>query len=201
MRTPKRRKTAHDTSTPCPATQHDDPFTTTATPSPVLGKHAADFPIACELFGPAFDPSDPIARQKIHGLILEALRMEGDGDHITVVRPSNGQRTNLVRVPQFATDKSFKRRAKALIEPIITNSSYNDDSGFEAARRITDYLVTNYKGSVMASLEKHPDIPICTPMSATAYVSMLQAARVNTTQEKELSKHLRDHLGNAFCPT
>ena len=53
----------------------------------------------------------------------------------------------------------------------------------------------------MVSLEKHPDILIFTPMSATAYVLMLQAARINTNQEKELSKHLRDHLGNAFCPT
>lgn len=30
---------------------------------------------------------------------------------------------------------------------------------------------------------------------------MLQAARVDTNQEKELTKYLRDHLGDAFCPT
>ena len=31
---------------------------------------------------------------------------------------------------------------------------------------------------------------------------MLQeVARIDTNQEKELTKHLRNHLGNEFCPT
>lgn len=29
---------------------------------------------------------------------------------------------------------------------------------------------------------------------------MVQAARIDTNQDKELTKHIRNHLGNEFCP-
>ena len=66
---------------------------------------------------------------------------------------------------------------------------------------MTSYFIDNYKSSVVAALERSGKIPIAAPMTPTAYVSMLQKASLNATQEEALTKHLRDHLGNAFCPS
>ena len=44
-------------------------------------------------------------------------------------------------------------------------------------------------------------IPICKPMSATAFTAMLQARKVSGTGERELKKYLHAHLGLGFCPT
>jgi hypothetical protein len=44
-------------------------------------------------------------------------------------------------------------------------------------------------------------IPICKPMSAMAFTSMLQAGKVSGTGGRELKKYLRAHLDIGFCPT
>ena len=44
-------------------------------------------------------------------------------------------------------------------------------------------------------------LAITKPMSATAFSSMMCAARISGTGEQEIKKHLRAHLGLGFCPT
>ena len=63
-----------------------------------------------------------------------------------------------------------------------------------------DFLIFEHRGTVVAALEEMDSIPICTPMTFTAYACILQKTCININQEKELPKHLQDHLGNAFCP-
>ena len=110
-----------------------------------------------------------------------------------------GHRVDLVLVPQNSNDKSFERKAKDWIEPIINSNSSNCADSFDTVRRMTSYFINNYKSSAVAALERSGKILIAAPMTPTAYVSMLQKASFNATQEKDLTKHLRDNLGNSFC--
>ncbi|KAL7530344.1 hypothetical protein ACHAXR_003439, partial [Thalassiosira sp. AJA248-18] len=70
----------------------------------------------------------------------------------------------------------------------------------DTARRVTTHLIKNYKDSFMEAAER-ADVPICKPMSETAFAAMLKATNISGKQEVEMRKYLRDHLGKNFLPT
>ncbi len=98
-----------------------------------------------------------------------------------------------------SSDQSFQKD-KEWLDAAIRISGSKHQGTFESAYQIANYLIQFYKDSVVAACETER-IPICEPMSATAFTAMLQAGKVSGTGERELKKHLRAHLGLGFCPT
>jgi hypothetical protein len=89
---------------------------------------------------------------------------------------------------------------KEWLDAVIQIARSKHEGTFESAYRITNHLVRFYKDSVIAACETQ-GIPICQPMSATAFSAMLHTGKVSGTGERELQKHLSAHLGPGFCPT
>ena len=162
--------------------------------------YAEEFPAMAEIFGEDFDPHDEDTRMKMHRLFSEFAKLESDG-RAFVVRGRPGRETSWVNVPRNSSDQSFRKYAADWMEPILNLNAPKNDDSFDSARRMSEYLIRNYRSSFLAAAENDGTIPLCTPMTPTAYAAMVQRVGLNTSQEKVLAKHLRDHLGKAFLPT
>ncbi len=104
-----------------------------------------------------------------------------------------GHIIHYVRVPTSISNRSFQN-SKEWFDTAIQIAGAKHGGTYESAYRIANHLIRFYKDSVEAACLTQR-IPICEPMSATAFQAMLHAGKVSGTGERELKKHLRAHLG------
>jgi hypothetical protein len=94
---------------------------------------------------------------------------------------------------------SHKKQAKECIEPILQTNGKNSGTD-ESARRICNYLTTNYEDSVMSSL-KEKQYPIVNYMNETRIAAMWENAGINFSQETIIMRHLRRQFGERAFAT
>ena len=144
------------------------------------------------------DPNDNVTMSKLDGLMSELMAVKEDSRHVEY-KDDRGHDVHLVRVPVNANDKSFYN-SKDFVDTMLSINGSREADTSGSAERVTNHLIRFYKDSVLTALKKQ-GVPICKPISETAFVAMSQASNFKGTQETEIMKHLRDHLGKHFCPT
>ena len=158
------------------------------------------YPQLSQLFGDDFDASDPKTNKKIRSLMGEIMSLEVDGKYEMRYKNKQGQEQTVVRIPTNSTDDGFNKRAKDWLDLIFQINGAKNNDPSESARRISSHIIKFYKDAHMEACERR-DVPICRAMTATAYAALLKATNISGAQERELRKHLQDHLGKNFLPT
>ena len=102
-------------------------------------------------------------------------------------------------MPLLSSDKLFNN-TKSWVDKALKINGSTHNGTFESAFHVSNNLCRFYKDSVVATMDKQ-GMAIAQPMLTLQYVAMLSALNITGIKERELSKHLRLHLGNGFCPT
>jgi hypothetical protein len=131
-------------------------------------------------------------------LLTELTDLFSTAYELKVKDPVSHKPISFVRVPKSLSDQSFQN-SKEWLDVAIQIAGSKHNGTFEAAYRIANHLLHFYKESVIAAC-KIQRVPICKPMSATAFSAMLKAGKISGTGEGESKKHLSSHLGQGFCP-
>jgi hypothetical protein len=147
-----------------------------------------------------FDITNPSVAKSMQALLTELTNLFSSDYELKVKdKAKHGHLICYIRVPITSSNQSFQKD-KEWLDAAIRISGSKHKGTFESAYQIANHLIRFYKDSVMAACETRR-IPICEPMSATAFTAMLQARKVSGTGERELKKYLHAHLGLGFCPT
>ena len=120
-------------------------------------------------------------------------------DYELNVIDSRNNTLSFVRIPKTSSDRSFQN-SKEWLNVAIKIAGSKHGGTYESVYRIANHLCRFYKDSVLAACETQ-NVVVFKPMSATAFSSMMCAARISGTGEQEMKKHLWAHLGPGFCPT
>jgi hypothetical protein len=151
------------------------------------------YPQFSQILGEDLDTSDSGTNELIQTLLSEIIDIlcPGVGEEVKVNNRSNCKWILFVRVPSTSSEKSFKKPNAGLDRAIAIscNASY-----------ISSHLCLFYRESVLLVLEKN-SIPVCSPMSAAIYAAMISELRITHEQEKVLTRHLRYHISQRFCPS
>ncbi len=94
-----------------------------------------------------------------------------------------GHAIHYVRFPITTSDHSFQN-SKEWLDTAIKISGSKHGGTHESAYWVANHLIQFYKDSVIAACETQ-QIPMCKPMSATAFLAMLHAGKVNGMGERE----------------
>ncbi len=147
-----------------------------------------------------FDMTNPSVLKSMQASLTELTHIFSTEYELKVKDVAKvGHEISYVRVPRASSNQSFQN-SKEWIDAAIIIAGSKHEGTFESAYRIANHLICFYKDSVIAACETQ-QIPICQPMSATAFSAMLHAGKVSGTGERELKKHLHAHLGQGFCPS
>ena len=156
------------------------------------------YPELSKLLGNGFDLSNSKTAEQVNRIQTELVALTID-DRVVTYLDKNNREQNLVKMPVATTDKSFDK-SKDSYDTVMQLNAVSTGDIANTARRVTTHLIKNYKDSFMEAAER-ADIPICKPMSETAFAAMLKATNISGKQEVEMRKYLRDHLGKNFLPT
>ena len=178
----------------------DASLTPTQTPIPIHMPTVAEakYPTLSQVFGGDFDPDDSEAQTKIDSLLSEIAALR-EHDYEISYKNEKEQVVSFVRVPRPGSPKAWNNTKGSLDTFIRINGAKNSDT-YDSVACASNHMWRHYNDSIMDGTKKH-GVPICTPMTETAFVSMLQESNVNGLQQKVLTKHLRKHLGKSFLPT
>ena len=120
-----------------------------------------------------FDPTDPSVRKSMEILLTELTDLFSSAYELKVKDPVSHKPISYVRVPTSLSDQSFQN-SKEWLDATIQIAGSKHNGTVEAAYRIANHLLRFYQDSVIAACETQR-VPICKPMSATAFSAMLQA--------------------------
>ena len=146
-----------------------------------------------------FNPSDPTIQKDMQALLAELIDLLSTYYELNVIDSRNKTLSSFVRVPKTSSNRSFQN-SKEWLDVSIKIAGSKHRGTYESAYLIANHLCLFYKNSFLAACETHK-VVVCQPMSATAFSSMMCAARISGTGEQEMKKHLSAHLGLGFCPT
>ena len=102
-------------------------------------------------------------------------------------------------MPHSASDKSFNN-TKSWVDQALKYNGSPHPTTFESAFRVSNHLCRFYKDAFVAAMEKQ-GMPIAQPMSTVEYTAMMSLLNITGKKERVLGKYMRQHLGQAFCPT
>jgi hypothetical protein len=146
-----------------------------------------------------FDPTDPSVQKSMEILHTKLTDFFSTEYELKVEDPVSHEPISYVRISKTFSDQSFQN-SKEWLDVAIQIAGSKNYGTFEAAYCIVNQLLRFYRDSIIAACETQR-VPICKPMSATAFSAMLQAGKISGTGEQELKKYLSSHLGQCFCPT
>jgi hypothetical protein len=157
-----------------------------------------DYPLLSCALGQedGFNPSDPTIQKDMQALLADLIYLLSTDYELNVIDSRNNTyRPPFESLKLPAIDHS-KTPKNGMTLPSIAGSKHGgtDESAYRIANR------RFYKDSVLVACETQK-VLVCKPMSATAFSSMMCAARISGTGEQEMKKHLCTHLGPGFCPT
>jgi hypothetical protein len=112
----------------------------------------------------------------MRGLLNELNNVLSTKYELNVQGVSNRQ-ISYVRVPKTSSDHAFTN-SKEWVNTSIKIAGSKHGGTFESAYCMGNHFIPFYKDSVIAACETQR-IPICQPMSATAFSSIIQAGKVN----------------------
>jgi hypothetical protein len=147
-----------------------------------------------------FDLTNPSVLKSMQALLTELTHIFSTEYELKMKDIAKvGHEISYVRVPRTSSNRSFQN-SKEWLDAAIQITGSKHKGTFKSAYRMANHLIRFYKDSVIAACETQ-QIPICHPVSATAFSAILHAEKVSGTGERELKKHLHAHLGQGFCPT
>ena len=156
------------------------------------------YPNSSRLQDDGFDLGDPPTLKRLRDLLAELIDLLSTDYELNVIDSANNSVT-YVRVPKTSSDRSFQN-TKEWLDVAIKVAGSKHGGTYEAAYRFANHLIRFYRDSVVAACETQR-LPVCKPMTATEFSSMMNASGVSGTGEREIMKHLKAHLGPGFCPT
>jgi hypothetical protein len=127
-----------------------------------------------------FDPNDPSVDKSMQGLLKELNHLLSTEYELNLKGISN-KHISYVRVPTTSSDHAFTN-SKEWLDTAIQIAGSKHNGTYESTYRVANHLLHFYKDSVIAACETQR-VPICKPMSATAFSAMLHAGKVSGTGE------------------
>ena len=116
--------------------------------------------------------------------------MKLNGPELTI-KDGRNQNASFVWVPKNKSKQSFQNSKEWVDCCVRTNGS---------AKNIADHLFCFYRDEAVEAA-KYRGVPICTPMTDIQYAALIKDGKINRTQQEQISRHLRHHLGKDFLPT
>jgi hypothetical protein len=131
---------------------------------------------------------------RVYAIITDLKR---DG---SVIKYKDKQHKNvsLLRVPVTTTDKSYQLFNDWVLSALDINGK-GDIEG--SSRRVMQQLIKNNEDAAHAALE-NAGLSVTKQMNETKLAAMFEDGNSNTTQQRKIMKHLRDHCGKeGVCVT
>jgi len=145
-----------------------------------------------------FNPRDPSIQKIMRGLLAELIDLLSKDYELKIIDSANNS-VSYIHVPKTSSDRSFQN-SKKWLDVAIKVAGTKHGGTYEAAYRISNYLLRFYRDSVLAAC-KTQRIPVSKPMSAMQFSSMMNTSGVSSKGEQEIKIHLKAHLGPGFCPS
>jgi len=170
----------------------------TATPVQARTVAQQKYPSLFKALGGSLDPEDPEAHKMIDSLLSEITELRVEDFELSF-KDKRQQEVSYVKVPKPGSSNAWTNTKGFLDKVLEINGTKNSDT-YDNAVDVVNHLWRFHEDSTMEGTRRR-GIPICTPMSETGFVSMLQEGNLNGQQQKVVTKHLRKHLGKNFLPT